>query len=128
MDWSKYPNFTEAEFVDHESGECAMNEDFMVILQSIRTKFGKPMIINSGYRSKNHSVERIKPTPGEHTFGMAADISIHGLDALTLIKVAINNGVRRVGVNQKGDTSQRYIHLGIGDRFFEQFPPGIWSY
>jgi uncharacterized protein YcbK (DUF882 family) len=100
----------------------------MAVLQAIRNKFGKPMIVTSGYRSKNHSKERSKPSPGEHTYGMAADIHVTGFEALALFKIATDLGIKRVGLNQKGNIQSRYVHLGIGDRYFPQFPPGVWSY
>ena len=104
-----------------------MQPAFMGQLQKIRTIYGKPMIISSGYRSVTHSKERIKDHAGEHTLGLAADILISGADALVLIKIALNEGIRRIGISQKGDMRSRFIHLGISDRF-GLFPAAIWSY
>ena len=128
VNWSNYPNFSKEEFACKETGECDMNGDFMALLQAIRTVYGRPMVISSGYRSKNHSVEKGKKLPGEHTFGLAADILINGMDALTLVHIALSMGIRRIGINQVGEMRKRYIHLGMGNRSFDRMPPAIWSY
>lgn len=122
MDWSNYPNFERSEFECSHSGKCEMNEKFMEILQKIRTEYGKPIIISSGYRDVTHPVEVIKAQPGEHAEGMAADIYIRGTDALKLLELALKHGVKRIGLHQQG--SSRFIHLGISD----SFPAGIWTY
>lgn len=128
IDWKKYPNFTEAEFKCREFGTCLMQEPFILLLQTIRDKFDKPMIITSGFRSPEHSRERNKPTRGEHTTGLCADIGIHGLDAMELLGIALELKVSRIGINQKGDLKDRFIHLGIGDKFYTHLIPGIWTY
>lgn len=104
-----------------------MQAAFLAALQKVRTIHGKPMIISSGYRSIEHSVERIKRVPGEHCAGLAADILICGVDALKLLDIAINQGFKRIGINQKGEFSQRYIHLSISDRFGLR-PAALWTY
>lgn len=124
-DWDKYPNFSEKEFRCSHTGLCEMQEEFMDILQTIRTEYGKPMTVSSGYRHPTHPVEARKERAGEHSQGMCADISVRGKDALELLTIALRLGVKRVGVQQKG--SGRFLHLGIGES--DYFPtPHIWSY
>ena len=125
VDWRKYPNFTEEEFRCKHTGTCRMRPDFLDILQDIRIAFGKPLVISSGYRAPSHPVELAKPKPGEHSYGVAADITISGTDALDLIVIAYGYGIRRIGVAQKGRAE--FIHLGYGDKYLG-FPPSIWSY
>lgn len=52
VDWSKYPNFSEAEFRCRHTGKCEMRPEFLAVLQAIRAEYGKPMIISSGYRDR----------------------------------------------------------------------------
>lgn len=122
IDWTRYPNFSEAEFRCKHTGDCFMHPEFLRKLQEVRYLFGKPMPVSSGYRAPSHPIEAEKSAPGEHTTGRAADIIVRGPDALRLIRLAIDAGFTRVGVNQKGD--KRFIHLGDSP----DFPPGIWSY
>lgn len=122
MNWLEYPNFTADEMACKETGELDMHPDFMRRLQHLRNVYGKPMKVTSGFRSRKHSAERNKASPGEHTTGRAADIAVRGVDALRLVQLALGVGFTRIGVQQKGEG--RFIHLGDSP----DFPPGIWSY
>lgn len=124
IDWARYPNFSEQEFRCKHTGQCHMDARFMEVLQAIRTTYGKPMIITSGYRAKTHPVEAAKAAPGEHTLGLAADISVRGADAFALLKVALAHGIVRIGVKQIGEG--RFLHLGMATGNFPS--PTIWSY
>ena len=125
-DWSKYePYFSEKEFKCSHTGECLMQEAFMDILMTIREEYGKPMTITSGYRHPSHPIEVRKAKAGEHSLGMCADIGVSGKEALDIISIALDFGITRLGVNQKG--SGRFIHLGIGGA--DHLPnPHVWSY
>lgn len=125
MNWNKYPNFLRHEFECSETGECEMHPEFMERLQALRTALGKPVIINSGYRSKRHSIERAKDKPGAHTTGRAADIRVSGADSYRVLALAIDYGFCRIGINQKGDHASRFIHLDDNPTFPN---PVIWSY
>ncbi len=128
MDWSIYPNFSEAEFKDSVSGVCLMKPEFIQLLQEIRNIFNREMMITSGYRSVEHPLERDKRIKGEHTTGLCADIHVYGKDALDLIRIALDKGIERIGIMQKGAFTGRFIHLGIGNRYFPHFPAGVWTY
>lgn len=126
VDWGKYsPYFRKEEFICKETGRCDMRPDFMDIMLEIRMIFGKPMVVTSGYRDPKHPMERGKSQPGEHCYGCCADIHVTGADAIDLMLVALSCGIKRVGVNQKGDLKGRFIHLGIGNPVF---PSAMWSY
>jgi zinc D-Ala-D-Ala carboxypeptidase len=81
-------------------------------------------VVSSGYRCSNHPIEQAKDNPGAHAKGKAVDIRVAGEDAIDLIVVAGLNGIRRIGVKQKGDWSSRFIHLDKDD----DLPNAIWSY
>lgn len=127
INWDNYPNFSKAEFDCKHTGQNKMRPEFLETLQMIRETFGRKMIVSSGYRHPTHPVEARKDKPGEHTYGVAADIRIHGQDALDLIIIAYGYGIRRIGVQQGGYVNGRFIHLGAGDKNLG-FPPGMWSY
>lgn len=108
--WLLYPNFTKAEFDCKETGENNMQHEFMVKLQAIRSEFGKPLKVTSGFRSKRHSVELKKTTSnGEHTQGMCADIYCdNSADRFRLVQLALKHGITRIGI------AKNFLHLGIG--------------
>jgi len=123
MRWENYPNFTEKELACTFTGRCFMTEHFMGKLQELRTAYGKPLIITSGFRDPKHPVEASKKRPGVHTRGLAVDIACDGQEAYKLIRLAINLGFKGIGIKQKG--SGRFIHL---DTYEEDPRPNIWSY
>lgn len=123
LDWNKYPNFKETEFQCKHCGQVDMQASFMERLQTLRTAYGKPMIISSGFRCANHPVEARKSTPGVHSKGLAADIAVQGQDAYKLLRLALEMGFSGIGVNQKG--TGRFLHLDT----MQTYPrPNIWSY
>ena len=127
-EWGLYPHFTRDEMKCKHTGFCYMTHAFMKTLEDIREAYGKPMVVSSGYRDVSHPSERSKKEPGEHTYGMAADILVEGAEAIKLLKIIMDNGVQRIGLNQKSTPTARYIHIGIGDRNNGMFPVSVWTY
>jgi len=127
IDWRKYKNFQKYEFDCKHTGENKMRPEFLDILQQIRTTYGKPMEITSGYRHWTHPAEINKDKPGVHTYGVAADIQVYGQLAQDLIVIAYGYGIRRIGLHQKGPLEGRFIHLDIADKLLK-FSPALWTY
>lgn len=123
-DWSAYPNFDEYEFRCRHTGRCLMRAEFLDVLQAIRTEFGRPMVITSGYRDPSHPQEVGKTIPGEHTLGTAADIAVSGAAAMDLLRIALAHRVPRIGIKQHGPG--RFIHLGLGGPGLPT--PAVWTY
>jgi uncharacterized protein YcbK (DUF882 family) len=103
-----------------------MDAEFMDRLQRLRTAYGKPMTVTSGYRHKTHPKEVAKALPGAHTYGRAADIAVEGHDAMRLIRLALDFGFTGIGVQQKG--FGRFIHLDDMPAGGRLPRPAIWSY
>jgi uncharacterized protein YcbK (DUF882 family) len=126
MDWKKYPNFSPDEFKCRHTGKVEMDPRFMDRLQRLRSQYGRPMPISSGYRHKTHPVEAKKKGTGTHTMGRACDVVVSGQDAFALVDMAITLGFTGIGIQQKG--TGRFIHL---DDLREEdgfLRPTIWSY
>lgn len=106
-------------------GTLMFDPVFRKKLNEIRHIYGKPMLITSGYRCKNHPVEKKKPIPGTHALGCAVDISVN--DSRTrfeLMKIAMDSGITRIGF---ADT---FLHFDFGDKINQkQFQPNVaWKY
>jgi uncharacterized protein YcbK (DUF882 family) len=112
LEWSKYPNFSAEEFDCSHSGLNLMQPDFMEALQRIRTAYGKPMIITSGYRDVTHPVEAKKELPGWHYAGLAADVACTASEAHEIVRLAMLHGFRGIGVSQRADRA-RFVHLDM---------------
>ena len=107
IDW-----FTSAEF-----------KSFMEPLMSLRRNLAFPFQINSGYRcpAYNDSLYDGDGTHlnGPHTKG-AADIGVSFERAYKLTALAMEWELG-VGIHQRGDVAQRYIHL-------DNQGPRVWTY
>jgi uncharacterized protein YcbK (DUF882 family) len=128
---AKKSYFSDKELRCKHTGENGMDEEFVELLNKIRKECDFPLLITSGYRSKLHPIEQRKNLPGTHTTGKAVDIRVMGEKGIKLIQVALENGIKRIGVAQKGDV--RFIHIDtctiddFDDR--DTFPEyAIWSY
>jgi zinc D-Ala-D-Ala carboxypeptidase len=126
LDWRLYPNFSEAEFRCKHTGKAPMHPEFMRRLQTLRTAYGKPLAITSGYRDATHPIERAKASPGAHASGRACDIGVQGAEALRVLQLAIDLGFTGIGVQQKG--GGRFIHLDDVPAGPGAARPTIWSY
>jgi zinc D-Ala-D-Ala carboxypeptidase len=121
-DWTKYPNFTKAEFDCKHTGENNMQHEFMVKLQAIRKDFNRPMTVTSGFRSTRHPIEARKThSNGEHTQGNCADVRcVDSGTRFTLIQLALKHGITRIGV------AKTFLHFGIGGKSLPNNV--IWDY
>jgi zinc D-Ala-D-Ala carboxypeptidase len=124
INWGKYPNFSAKEFQCQHCGADGVKEALVDKLQQMRTKYGKPMRITSGYRCPKHPIEVKKSVPGAHALGLAADVGVEGAAAHEILKLAFELGFTGIGVQQKG--TGRFIHLDI--RNGELPGPTVWSY
>ena len=123
IDWALYPNFSKKEFDCTHCGANQMTPAFMAKLQALRTKYGKPLRITSGFRCAQHPIEAKKIKPGAHASGSACDLGVDGQQAYEVMKIAFELGFTGIGVNQK--TSGRFIHL---DTLEEPPRKNVWSY
>ena len=122
IDWSDYPNFTEAEMrCKCDCGRADMDPAFMAALQRVREAYGRPMRVTSGFRCKDYD-KRVGGA-GVHPTGQAADIAVSGEDAHALLTVAI--GMRGIGLKQHGPHVSRFLHMDMTDG---PMRPRIWSY
>ena len=104
-------NFSKKEMQCPCCGECDMNLEFMVALQSIRTRCGFGFKVNSAYRCAKHNAKVSNNTRGQHATGHAVDI--HATDRYKRFKIlqaAIDNGYFKDIAIAKG-----FIHLGKGN-------------
>lgn len=86
--------FNTAEFESRDGkpspyGETVVHRELIVRLNAIRSRFGKPIIVNSGYRSPDHNKAVGGVKNSFHVQGLAADIRPEDLkDMPELQKIA----------------------------------------
>lgn len=125
MTWES-PFFTSKEMACKHTGIEKMDIEFMSRLTELRSAYGKPMVVTSGYRHPTHPAEAKKSVSGAHSTGKAADIAVNRGDAWELLHLAMAMGFTGIGVHQKG--SGRFIHLDMCTPADGLIRPTIWSY
>ena len=104
-------------------------QDLLDNLEKMRLDLDFPLIVNSGWRSLKHPIEKRKKKGAIHRHYIAAvDIQAHSSKADRIMEWAYTrfNGKRgwhSVATVQKGPMESRYIHL---DNL--HYLPPIWSY
>ena len=94
-------NFSSTEFDCHGSGCCdetLVDEKLVKYLQQIRDHFGEKVTIAAGYRCPTHNAEVPNAAVrSKHTYGMAADIKVNGIDLLEVARYAESIGIKGIG-------------------------------
>lgn len=93
--------------------ETKVDEKLPQILQQIRDHFGKPIGGKrlTAYRCPEHNAEVANAaTNSRHTKGMAADISIEGVEPDEIAKFAESIGVLGIGLYDT-DTDGHFVHI-----------------
>lgn len=104
-----------------------MNMAFLAAVDELRHRYGKPLVVTSGYRCARHNQAVSKTgVSGPHTTGKAADFAVGRGDAYELTKLAFEMGFTGIGFQQKGEG--RFIHLDTLPNGAGQPRPTIWNY
>ena len=123
VDWSNIKHFTANEFTCHcGCGQNVIKQTLVDRLELVRSDYGKPITVTSGYRCPAHN--KAVSTTGEagpHTTGLAADIPCSGEDAWRIVKLALQHGFTGVGISLRPG-ADRFVHLDLMPRI------AIWSY
>lgn len=75
-----------------------IDSELITLLQKIRNYFGKPVIINSGYRCAIHNKRVGGASSSRHTKGQAADIRIKGVSAIEIATYCESIGIKGIGL------------------------------
>jgi zinc D-Ala-D-Ala carboxypeptidase len=118
--------FTEDE-LSCNCGKCdgLMDDNFLLQLDSLRTVYGRPMILSSAYRCENYNYVVGSSKNSAHVSGLAVDVIVAGVNAYDLVACAMDMGFSGVGIKQNGEWSSRFIHLDMDEG---EHRPRIWSY
>lgn len=85
------PHFRVREFHSkHDPSDIVkVDERLLTLLENIRNFTGKPVHINSGYRSKEYNATLKNASPrSQHCNGMAADIWVEGVTSSRIAEIA----------------------------------------
>ena len=102
-------NFKLSEFESPDTKEVKVDEKLVDKLQKLRSEVGKPLIINSAYRTPEHNKSVGGVDNSQHLKGTAVDVGLHNLpyNADDMEKLAEDIGFNGIG---KYNT---FIHLDV---------------
>lgn len=98
-------NFKSTEFDCHGKNCCGITKidsDLVGFLQMIRANFGVAVVINSGYRCKDHNKAVGGASKSKHLEGKAADIKVKDIEPLEVAKYCESIGVKGIGLYSWG--------------------------
>lgn len=73
-------NFKVREFACNDGSDVIfVAPELVAVLQKIREHFGKPVVLNSGFRTASYNKKVGGATYSQHQYGTAADIRISGV-------------------------------------------------
>jgi len=118
----KFKYFTYGEFdsPDLEGSGKNMSDELISMLDIARKKYGKAIVINSGYRTVKHNA-KVGGTPeSSHTKGLAVDIACNNsTDRFKLEGILREVGFKRIGI------AKTFIHADIDK---DKAQNVLWTY
>jgi len=116
----KYFKLKEFDSPDEPGSGKHMNKEIVHMLDAVRKKFGKPIKINSGYRTIARNKKIGGVADSSHLKGLAADISCsNSVDRFKLLNLLLEVGFNRIGI------AKSFIHVDIDKNKFQNV---IWGY
>lgn len=120
-DFTYIKNFKPEEFTN----PLMMNQTLVNMLDSLRTKFGQPIKINSSWRDPLHNAEVGGVADSSHLKGCAVDVEVlPGTYIYDLIALAIQVGFNGIGINKKTGTPTGFVHL----EYRPYIERAVWTY
>ncbi len=102
------PNFAVGEFACKDGSDTILiDTQLAYYLQKIRDHFGRPVRINSGYRTKAYNDLVGGARESQHVIGTAADIAVDGVAPKEVAAYADQIGINGIG------TYKTFTHVDV---------------
>ncbi len=107
VDLWKWPNFSPQELACRGDNTLMVNEHSMDCLQRLRGILGRPLIINSAYRSRPYNTRIGGAKGSKHMEALAFDVSMANHDPAVFERAAKNAGFTGFGYYRRNN----FIHI-----------------
>ena len=118
----KFKYFTYGEFDSPDLKDSGKNvsDELINMLDIVRKKYGKSVVINSGYRTPEHNKSAGGKPDSSHLKGLAVDIACNNsTDRFLLEGILREVGFKRIGV------AKTFIHVDIDK---DKSQNVLWTY
>ena len=105
----KYFTIAEFDSPDEPGSGVNMHQELLELLDEMRTIYGKPIVITSGYRTTQYNATLKNASKNSsHLKGLAVDIAIADSNQrYEIIRIAMLLGIKRIG------TGKGFVHIDI---------------
>jgi uncharacterized protein YcbK (DUF882 family) len=107
------PHFSRNEFECRCCGRLVVNHKLLDGLEALRKLAGVPVVVNAGYRCRQHNQEVGGVPNSEHTRGLAADIRLPGLSLQRMYELALE--VPQFARGGIGAYDGDFLHVDVRD-------------
>jgi len=107
------PHFSRKEFECRCCGRLVLDDNLLVGLEALRKLAGVPVVINAGYRCRQHNQEVGGVPNSEHTRELAADIRLPGLSLQRMYELALE--VPQFSRGGIGAYDGDFLHVDVRD-------------
>ena len=116
----KYFNYNEFDSPDELGSGKNMNCDLLEMIDKAREIYGKPIRVNSGYRTQSHNQKVGGVYSSSHLKGLAIDVAcVRSSDRFEMLTALLEVGFNRIGV------ASTFIHVDIDKNKSQNV---IWTY
>jgi len=116
----KYFNYEEFDSPDIQGSGQLMDPELLDMIDKAREIYGKPIRVNSGYRTENHNRKVGGVDSSSHLKGLAIDVAcVRSNDRFEMLTALIEVGFNRIGV------ASTFIHVDIDKGKSQNV---IWTY
>lgn len=106
----RWPNFSPEEMACRGTGKLLVDEDAMDALQALRNELGRPIIVNSAYRSPEHNRAVGGATQSKHLQAEAFDCRMDNHEPTAFEAAAKRHGFLGFGHY----VTQGFMHIDLG--------------
>jgi len=107
------PHFSRKEFECRCCGRLVLDDNLLDGLEALRKLAGVPVVVNAGYRCRQHNQEVGGVPNSEHTRGLAADIRLPGLSLQRMYELALE--VPQFSRGGIGAYDGDFLHVDVRD-------------